>query len=156
MHRITTLPVPGQFRDHMPVQLRFNDVDVLGHVNNTVYLSFYDTGKAHYFNAVRPGRISWAHVDTVIANVECAYLSPILFGDRIEVYTRALAIGEKSFVLEQMLYETVTGTVKSVCRTVMVSFDPTTHKTVPLSAEWREGLTAFEGRVLPAPDSLAD
>ena len=31
------------FRHHTDVQIRFNDIDILGHVNNTVYFSFYDT-----------------------------------------------------------------------------------------------------------------
>lgn len=35
------------------MQIRFNDVDVLGHMNNTVYFTLYDTAKADYFAAVR-------------------------------------------------------------------------------------------------------
>lgn len=34
------------FHHQLPIQLRFNDVDKFGHVNNTVYFSFYDLGKA--------------------------------------------------------------------------------------------------------------
>lgn len=34
-----------QFNHTLPIQLRFNDVDKFGHVNNTVYFSFYDLGK---------------------------------------------------------------------------------------------------------------
>lgn len=30
------------FRHSVPVQLRFNDLDPLGHVNNSVYFTFYD------------------------------------------------------------------------------------------------------------------
>ena len=33
------------FHHTLPIQLRFNDVDKFGHVNNTVYFSFYDLGK---------------------------------------------------------------------------------------------------------------
>ena len=42
----TTSPA---FRHTLPLQLRFNDIDLLGHVNNSVYFSFYDLGKARYF-----------------------------------------------------------------------------------------------------------
>ena len=38
----TTSPA---FRHTLPLQLRFNDIDLLGHVNNSVYFSFYDLGK---------------------------------------------------------------------------------------------------------------
>ena len=28
------------FRHSIPVQMRFNDIDVLGHINNSVYFSY--------------------------------------------------------------------------------------------------------------------
>ncbi len=142
------LPSPKEFRHSIPLQLRFNDVDVLGHVNNTVYFSFYDTGKAHYFTDVRGQSVDWRHVDTVIANVNCAYISSIVFGEEIEVCTRCESIHEKSFRLLQMLYEPKTGQVKSVCETVMVCIDPETKKSVPISEQWRKQFCEYEGRNL--------
>ena len=44
-----------QFNHTLPIQLRFNDVDKFGHVNNTVYFSFYDLGKTEYFRFRMPG-----------------------------------------------------------------------------------------------------
>lgn len=142
------LPSLELFHHKIPLQLRFNDVDVLGHVNNTVYFSFYDTGKAHYFTTVTGKRMDWKHVDTVIANVNCAYISPIYFTDKIEVLTTCIGISEKSFKLLQMLRDSETGEVKSVCETVMVSFDLATKKSTPLSEEWKKMLVDFEGRPL--------
>lgn len=142
------IPPLSEFRFHSPVQLRFNDVDVLGHVNNTVYFSFYDTGKALYFTEVHGRQMDWKHVDTVIANVNCAYLHPIFFGDNIEVFTRCVGIGEKSFHLLQMLVDRNTETVKSVCESVMVAFCPEIQKAVEVSDEWRRALCAYEGRDL--------
>ena len=40
------------FKHKMPIQIRFNDVDRYGHVNNNAYFSYYDLGKVDYFNAV--------------------------------------------------------------------------------------------------------
>ena len=142
------IPSLELFHDRLPVQLRFNDVDVLGHVNNTVYFSFYDTGKAHYFTAVRGEQMDWKHVETVIANVNCAYLAPIYFRDSIEVLTTCISISEKSFVLLQMLRETNSGEIKSICETVMVCFNPSTGKSVPVSDDLRKSLIDFEGRKL--------
>ena len=136
------------FRHHTDVQIRFNDIDILGHVYNTVYFSFYDTGKAYYFNAVRRGQMNWQEVDTVIANVNCAYISPILFGEKVEVYTRCEALGEKSFKLRQMLVEKTTGEVKSVCETVMVSINRETKKSCPIPESWRKQFSDYEQRDL--------
>lgn len=148
---LNNLPKPSDFRHSLPLQLRFNDVDVLGHVNNTVYFSFYDTGKAHYFTDVRGHAVDWLHVDTVIANVNCAYINSIVFGEEIEVLTRCEAIHEKSFRLLQMLREKQTRQIKSVCETVMVCFDPATKKSAPVAEKWRQQLCEYEGRDLSMP-----
>ena len=67
-----SIPDIRLFRHSVPAQLRFNDIDILGHLNNTVYFSFYDTGKAYFFNSIMEGGIEWRTVETVIANVDCA------------------------------------------------------------------------------------
>lgn len=140
------LPVPdlSKFRCKLPVQLRFNDIDILGHVNNTVYFSFYDTGKAHYFNAVKHGTMDWQKVETVIANVNCTYMSPMFFGEEIEVYTRCISMSEKSFVLLQVLREKNTGEVKSVCETVMVCYDPRRRESIQMPEQWRKDFYEYE------------
>ena len=65
------------FHHTLPIQLRFNDVDKFGHVNNTVYFSFYDLGKTEYFASVCPG-VDWekigivvVHIDTETNEVKC-------------------------------------------------------------------------------------
>lgn len=139
------LPDISLFHHRCDLQIRFSDVDILGHVNNTVYLAFYDTGKAHFFHDVRSEAFKWSDVDTVIANVNCAYISSIVFGEEIEVLTRCLEIHDKSFKLQQMLREKRTGEIKSICETVMVSFDPVTKHSTPVSNYWREALSNYEG-----------
>ena len=39
----------------VPLQIRFNDVDKFGHVNNTIYFQFYDSGKTDYVSTVCRG-----------------------------------------------------------------------------------------------------
>lgn len=136
------LPPLSLFKNRLPLQIRFSDVDVLGHVNNTVYLAFYDTGKAAFMTELLGRKISWKEVDTVVANIDCAFIAPIFFGENIEVLTGCSGIHDKSFRLTQIIRNTETGQVKSICETVMVSFDPTTQKSCPLSDEWRLKLSA--------------
>jgi len=132
---MTELPDFELFKHRIPVQLRFNDIDILGHVNNTKYFSFYDTGKALFLEKMEKGPKNWNEVRYVIANVDCAFIKSIYFGEKIEVFTRCKSIGEKSLVLEQMLVNPDKREVKSVCHSVMVYFDRETHKGCPLPAE---------------------
>lgn len=142
------IPNLDLFHHRTPMQLRFNDVDVLGHVNNTVYFSFYDTGKACYFSDVKGKTVDWQHVDTVIANVNCAYIAPIFFGEEVEVLTTCISISEKSFKLLQLIREKNSGEVKSMCETVMVSYDPTEKVSLPLPEDWKKMLCEYEQRDL--------
>ncbi len=141
---ILDTPDISLFRHRADIQLRFNDVDVLGHVNNTVYFSFYDTGKALYFTAVKGRQIGWKNVDRVIANIDCAFRAPIVYGEEIEVLTRCSHIGTKSFTLEQVLREKRTGEIKSFSTTVMVAYDPRTARSCELSAETRAEIETYE------------
>lgn len=141
------LPDLSLFRHSTPVQIRFNDVDILGHVNNTVYFSFYDTGKAYYFQDVRKGQMEWRRVETIIANINCTYVKPIFFGNNIEVHTRCISIGEKSFRLQQVITDDKKE-IRSVCETVMVSFNPENNTATPLPDYWREAFEDYEKKPL--------
>lgn len=142
------LPSTDIFHHTTPIQLRFSDVDVLGHVNNTIYFTFLDTAKAQYFSDVRKEKVDWQHVDTVIANVNCAFISSILYGEEIEVLTTCTSISEKSFKILQLIREKNTSEVKALCETVMVSIHSDTHEVKPVPDTWRQLMTEFEGRDL--------
>lgn len=134
------LPPLSEFRHSTDLQIRFSDVDVLGHVNNTVYLAFYDTGKAWFFSSIHEHVIEWSHVETVIANVDCCYVSPIFFGDKVAVFTRCVEIGEHSFRLQQVIAHRESGEIKSACETVMVCYDALHQQSMAVPAHWREAL----------------
>lgn len=137
---IETLPDLSEFKHRIPLQIRFNDIDILGHLNNTVYFGFFDTGKAYFFEEIMDGKMDWKKVDTVIANVDCAYVAPIYFGEKIEVRTRCVNIHDKSFRLQQVIIETDTGQLKAAAETVMVSFDAATQKATEMPSRIREAL----------------
>lgn len=138
------IPPAEAFRHRIPLQIRFNDIDLLGHVNNTVYFSFYDTGKARYMEAVRKGDINFRKIETVIANVDCAFRRPIYFGQKIDVLTRLTEMGDKHIRLQQMIVDHDTDEVHSLCETVMVYVDVKTLLPTGVPEEWRSLLREFE------------
>lgn len=123
----------------IPVQLRFNDIDILGHLNNTVYFSLYDLGKARFMEDRGLRKRGPLPPSSVIADVHCTYLQPVHYGDEIYVTTECTEIGEKHFVLYQEMVDD-RGEVRSKCSTVMVSIDPSTGKSASLPSDWKEKL----------------
>ena len=133
------------FHHSYPLQLRFNDIDSLGHVNNSVYFTFYDLGKSRYFETVKKQSIDWRKADVVIANVNADFLSPIYSYEQVAVETCCVEIGNRSFKLMQRIVNTTTGEVKGICRTIMVGFDVEAGVSAPISDEWKDAIRQFEG-----------
>lgn len=138
-------PQIKSFRHHMPLQMRFNDIDMLGHLNNSVYFTFMDLAKTRYFEAAL-GKLDWDNIGVVIVNINCNFCAPTFFDDDIEVETAVVSIGEKSLKLEQRVFSPSNGQVKCDCVTIMSGFDIKTNTSVPILPEWVEGLEKYEGR----------
>ena len=134
----------NNYRHVLPLQIRFNDVDKFGHVNNTVYFQFYDTTKTDYIATVCKG-VDWERLAIVVVKIEAEFVSQIKGDDHIAGRTRIVKIGNKSFHLEQDVIDTDTQEVKSRCLSVMVLYDLERQQTIPLPDEWRKAISDFEG-----------
>jgi acyl-CoA thioester hydrolase len=132
------------FKHITPIQLRFNDFDALGHVNNSVYLSFFDLGKTSYFMQVLPDVQLNREVGIVIADIHVSFLLPVYPGENVAVETAVFEVGNKSFKLYQQLIDLDTNEVKCICKTVMVCFDAKTKSTRQILPEWRKAIADFE------------
>ena len=133
-----------EFNHQQAIQIRFNDVDVIGHVNNAVQLSYFDLGKVKYFEALKNQVIDWNGAELVIVNLNVDFVQPIFMNDAIVVKTKIYEIGNKSVKLVQVLYDENTESVKSVCRTIMCGFDPKTNTSLQISKEWRDLIYNYE------------
>ncbi len=134
-----------EFRHRCPVQIRFNDIDMFGHLNNSVYFQFADLAKARYFMQMVGGRFNPKEIGTVVANVNCNFYAPTFFEEKIEVLTAVASISTHSLKMEQRIVNDK-GDVKCIIETVMVCFDPSTGETTPVTDQWRNYITQYEGR----------
>lgn len=138
---------PYPYRHRIPVQMRFNDIDIFGHLNNSVYLQFMDLGKAEYFRQFMPGgRLDAESLGLVIANVNIDFVAPALLNESLEVLTAVASIGCKSLVLDQRVVESGTDAVKAVAKVTMVCYNPKTGATEAISPDWRLKISTYEGR----------
>lgn len=137
-----------QFKHIMPIQLRFSDVDQLGHVNNSVYFSLYDLAKSTYFQEVMKDRVPWSNGRVVVANIQANFLSSIYLHEKIAIQTTTTHIGNKSFTLLQHAVNTETQEVKCICQTIMVGYDKGSGLSCPIPVEVRDALETYEERPL--------
>jgi len=134
------------FRHSLDLQLRFNDVDMFGHINNSVYLQFFDLGKLRYFNDVLGKDFMKSGLQVVIVNINCNFYAPTFINEHIEVLTTIKSIGEKSLTLEQRIASKDNGDIKCIATTIMAGYDPKTLKSVSIPDEPRMMFEKFENR----------
>lgn len=135
------------FKSIIPIQVRFNDVDMLGHVSNTVYQNYYDAGKLHYFEEVLPD-MDYVKTGVIAASVKIDYLKPIFMKTRILVETHVTYIGNKSLTMEQLLVEEITNEVLSTCSVVLVCYDFKEQKSIPFPEEWKKQIALYDKQVI--------
>ncbi len=82
--------------------IRWGDMDVMGHVNNTVYFRYLEQARIEWFTALgfppAPGGIG-----PVIINAHCTFLKQLRYPGEIEVTTFAGELGRSSFQTLQQI-----------------------------------------------------
>jgi len=129
-----------------PIQLRFKDIDKLGHVNNANYLTFFELARVDYFQAVMGNKtIDWSIEGIIMATVELTFKQPILLEDEIFVYTWVSRTGTKSFDMSCSIVKVVNGTEVEVATgmTVLVCLNYKTGQTIEIPTLWKEKMEAY-------------
>ena len=136
-----------KFNFILPIQVRYGDLDAQWHVNNTKFLIYVEQGRfAYIMNLGLFDGKSFLDLGLIVADVHMAYLAPIELGQNIQVAVRVAHIGNKSLRFEYEIQDLDTGKPLATAETVMVSFDYHTHTSKPVPDEWRQKISAFEGK----------
>lgn len=144
-HHIDKLP-REQFKHSCTLQLRFGDIDSMGHVNNNVYLQLCDVAKCNYFATLYGGTFDPAALSIVVVNINCDFLAVTTLDEPVAARTAVVAIGDKSITLCQQVFNSATGEVKCQCTSVMASFDPVNGTSAPLQEHIRRAICDYEQR----------
>jgi acyl-CoA thioester hydrolase len=133
-----------QFFHSYPLQIRFNDIDVLGHTTNSVYQQYFDLGRLQYFNDVLQERMDFRKEGLILANITVNYLSPIKLYDSIEVRTKVISLGNKSLEMLQQIYNLTSQSVAAESKGIMVGFCGDENVTIPIPQRWKKSFSEFE------------
>mgnify|MGYP001044599889 CR=1 FL=1 len=81
------------------IQVRYADVDSMGHVNNAVYLSYFENARLHYFKHMLGSNWDWKRDGIILLKNEVQYIKSVLLEDVPKITISVEKIGGKSFVL---------------------------------------------------------
>jgi acyl-CoA thioester hydrolase len=137
------------FRCALKVQVRFKDVDKMGHVNNANHLTYFELARMHYFSEVVGGKIDWEKEGIILARMEIDYRMPILLEDELWAYARISRIGRTSFDFEYELRVKRDGQnlLTAVGKSVQVCYSYIINQPIPVPEIWKEKVFHFEGQL---------
>ena len=133
--------MPSRFRFTRTMDVRFADMDAMGHVNNAVYLTYFEAARMAYWMHVT-GRPDLSDMDMILARAEVDFRSPLVAPESIEVGVGCASIGRTSFVLEQDMHERKTGRLVAEARKVLVHYDYKALRAIPIGDDLRRRILA--------------
>jgi acyl-CoA thioester hydrolase len=116
--------------------VRFRDLDAIGHVNNAVYLTYLESARIAYWVHVTK-RTGLQALDIILARVEIDYRSPAEFGETLDVFVRVALLKRSSFVVELAILDRGTSRLVAESRNVLVYFDYEAGRSIPIPPEIR-------------------
>jgi acyl-CoA thioester hydrolase len=127
-----------------PQEVAFRDLDVFGHVNNAVYLTYIENARIGYVRDVL-GVESLDGLLLIVASVKIDFRSRATLGETLEVGARVSRVGTRSFDLDHELRGPESRLIAEA-QTTLVTFDYENDQTMPVPPEWRERIESYESR----------
>jgi acyl-CoA thioester hydrolase len=125
------------------LRVRFRDIDAMGHVNNAVFFTFFEEGRAAFLGRVF-GIVDPSQYPFILARMSCDFLKPARLRDRIAVHVWIGEIGKKSFVFKYNIVDCDDGEkLYATGESTMVLFDYEQNKTVPISQDFLERIRDY-------------
>lgn len=105
-----------------PIEIRFKDIDGLGHVNNAVYLTFLEHARMRFFTE-EAGSESEKDFPFILAHAALDYKAPMKMEAKPEIRMWTSRIGGKSWDFDYEIRDREKGTVYATGKTVQVAYD---------------------------------
>lgn len=104
--------------------IQWGEMDAANHVNNAVYLRYFETARIEFFNQI--GFMDFTGDDgigPILAEVACKYKAPLTFPDNIKITARILpnSLTEYGFTMQHVVFSeklqriAAEGTSRIVC-----------------------------------------
>jgi acyl-CoA thioester hydrolase len=125
----------------LAIQATLRDTDALGHVNNAVYVNWFEEVRTAYVCA-RRGITTMDQVDFVLGSIAVQYRSPVYMFETVTMRCTPVRIGRSTW---DLAYEGRAGAGDRLVvegTSTQVHYDYAARKSAPVPADWRALLEA--------------
>ena len=125
------------------IEVRFRDLDALGHVNNAVFFTYFEEGRKNFskkiFKVSDPSDFTF-----IMAHIRCDYLKPIKFNNKITLQMWVKHVGNRSFSFGYKLIDAKDESMAyATGESVQVCYDYTAGTSMVVPDKMREALFQY-------------
>lgn len=132
------------FRVVAKVVPRFRDTDAMGHLNNAVYLTYFEIARTAYWAALTGDR-NYQRVPFILAHTTIDFRSPAFVQETLLVGIRVSRLGTKSFECTYRVAEEQSDRLVCEGRSVQAIFDYEQNATYEMPGDLKAKVREFEG-----------
>jgi len=122
-----------------PLEPRYPDYDTKGHVNNAVYLTYFEIARAKLWIEAMHEDLDFPYV---VAEATVRYVSPALVGDPLAIEVVTAEVRTKAWVWSYRIVDPRDERLVAEGRTVQVMYDYDRRESVPIPDALRAKLAA--------------
>ncbi len=139
---------PDQFRVLLDWPVQWADMDMFGHVNNTVYFRWFESARVEYMRRLGLGQMHGeSDHGPIVAHVDCNFRRQLEFPDTVRIGSRVSRIGRSSFTVEHAIWSTKQKLALAADGTsIVVLFDYKSQKPIRIPDEVRSLIERLEGK----------
>lgn len=132
------------------IPVAWGDMDAMGHVNNTVYLRYFETARIAYFERVGfLDEMARSGVGPILASTRCRFRRPLTYPDRVWVGAGARELEADRFLMLYRIVSDALGQVAAEGDGVIVSYDYRQKRRAALPDAVRERIESLESSSRP-------
>lgn len=135
------------FPVYLTLPVQWGDQDAFGHVNNTVYLRWFESARIAYSHRAGLEQLdATQRVAPILAAISCNYRKQIRFPDVVHIGARIARIGRTSMTMEHRVVSEQLRAVAAEGDSVVVTYDYVERKPIAVPQNLRDAIAHLEGR----------
>lgn len=119
------------------IEVEWGDLDAAQHVNNVKYFSWAESARIAYFLDLNNGKlVAEDNIGPVVAWIDCKYIRPVTFPDKVLLGIERKEILDDRIVLETKIFSEKQNRLVAICKQHIVSYDFKRRMKAPLPLNW--------------------
>ncbi len=139
----TETQLRADYHFFFPIQTRWADNDIYGHVNNVIYYSYFDTAANALLIQKAAFDIHHSPIIGLVVNSSCHFLQELTYPEIIEVGVAIEKIGNSSLSYKLAIFKQGQDQASAQGHFVHVFVNRQSKKSTPIPQQMRDALSAY-------------